>query len=122
MALLGSEGSMDYCRSCGTVVSALYDRQWLAIHPGILHQSKRRAIYFDDPWTRPAVLFFPSSIAVTDVSVDFSVDLCAAQDVQQDRSHPSLVGRRSVCFLFAIGIETAGLHPSNGSTHRIHTW
>src|SRR5205085_662834 len=121
MAVLESERSMDYCCRCGAVVFALYDRQRLAIHPGILHQSKRRAIYFNHPRARPAVLLLPSCIAVTHVSVDFSVDLCAAQDIQQEPSHPSLVDGCSVCVLFAVGIETARLHSSNGTAHRVVT-
>src|SRR5947207_14705831 len=119
MAFVESVRFMGYGCGCGAVVFAMYDRQRLAVHAGILHQSKHGAFHFNNPWARTAVLLFPAGIAVADVPVDFPADLRAAPNTHEERSHPSLVGGCSVRFLFAFGIKAAGLHPSNGATDRI---
>ena len=112
------KGFVGYGSDSGALVSSLYDLEWVAIHSGILYQSKCRAIHFNNPRSHPAPVFLHSRLAIADVSLDVPSDIRAAANVRQERSHPYMVGGRSIRFLFVVGIETSRLHPADGAADR----
>src|SRR2546426_363369 len=118
MAHVASQGSLDHGGDFAALVCRLYDREWLAVHPGLLHQPELRKIHHLDTWPSKTVLFLHSRSNAADVSLDVSRDSDAPAQVRQERTHSHLVGGCAVCLLLVFAIQAAGLHPPHGTADR----
>src|SRR5213593_2480603 len=116
MAQLVPFAIMDYFCNSGALVSSLHDSERPDIPSNFFLSPQRRAIHLNALRARPVVILLPSRIAVAHISVDFPVDLSRPKDVREKRAYPAVVGGCSVCFLFILRIETAGLHPADGAS------